>query len=363
MVGYLRGILRRPVLAGLLLSLGIMLSAPMATAAEKVNVMIGVSWPPYAIWSVIQQKNLAPDLDLNIVYMDDPIQAHGLLAAGQSDVLMNTIDYTPIIAEQNMAIRLVSYANLDYGSSQILVGPGIESPADLRGKTVGAFEGYIAQLMMVLWLREGGVGVDEVNWVNLTPEEAAAAMLSGDVSAAYTWDPWASQIIENLEGSKSISNAKQDFWLKTALLSDTVFMNANFIHERRDVAIEVMRAYFDGIAWWRNNVEEGNAIIAEVLGYPPEDVAWVLGTDGTSQDGALRMYDFMEAAQFCGVAPGDPPHGQHNGQIWRTFSLINEVWKSVGLNDAIVPATRAIDCSLLRELYETGYAGEPDPNY
>ncbi|MEX0810117.1 MAG: ABC transporter substrate-binding protein [Dongiaceae bacterium] len=363
MLEYLRSGRLPAMAAGLILSCGIMANGSAALAAEKLTVMIGVSWPPYAIWSVIKEKNLAPDLDLDIVYMDDPIQAHGLLAAGQADLLMNTIDYAPIIAEEKMPIRLVSFASLDYGSSQILAGPGIDSPADLRGKTVGALEGYIAQLMMVLWLKEGGVEADEVNWVNLTPEEVAAAMISGDVAAGYTWDPWASQIVENLEGSKSISNAKQDYWLQTALLSDSVFMNTDFIHTRRDVAIQAMRAYFDGIAWWRANVAEGNAIIADVLGYPIADVDWVLGTDGTSLDAALRMYDFMEAAQFCGVAPGEPPHDQANGQIWRTFSLTNEVWKTVGLNQAIVPATRAIDCSLLREMYETGYAGEPDPNY
>lgn len=356
-------LLRIRTLAGALVAAAFVLGAPAADAAEKVKVMLGISWPPYAIWNVIAEKNLAPDLEIEVVHMDDPIQAHGMLAAGQIDVLMNTIDYAPIIAEQNMAIKLVSFSNLDYGSSQILVGPGIDEPADLRGKKVGAFDGYISQLMMVLWLKEGGVGVDEVEWVNLTPEEAMAAMISGDVAAAYTWDPWASEILTNLDGSQSISNAKQDYWLQTALLSDSMFMNADFVHERRDVALSVMRAYFDGIEWWRQNPAEGNAIIAEVLGYPPADVDWVLGTDGTSQDGALRMYGFMEAAQFCGVAPGEPPHGQANGQIWRTFTLTNEAWKDVGINQAIVPAARTVDCSLLRELYETGYAGTPDPNY
>jgi NitT/TauT family transport system substrate-binding protein len=363
MVEKLRLKLRRPTLAGILLLVAALSVVSPAYAAEKVRVMLGISWPPYAIWNVIEQKGLAPDLEIEVIQMDDPIDAHSMLAAGQVDVLMNTIDYAPIIAEQGMAIKLVSFANLDYGSSQILVGPGIEGPADLRGKTVGAFEGYISQLMMVLWLKEGGVSVDEVDWVNLTPEEAMAAMISGDVAAAYTWDPWASEILTNLEGSQSISNAKQDYWLQTALLSDSMFMNADFVNDRRDVALAVMRAYFDGIEWWRQNPAEGNAIIAEAIGYPPADVDWVLGTDGTSIDGALRMYGFMEAAQFCGVAPGEPPHGQANGQIWRTFTLTNEAWKSVGINQAIVPAARTVDCSLLRELYETGYAGTPDPNY
>lgn len=362
MVGFIHAS-RRRALAAMLLSFTTLLPTPAAQAAEKVKVMLGVSWPPYALWHVIKEKNLAPDLDLEIIQMDDPVQAHGLLAAGQADVLMNTIDYAPIIVEQNMPIKLVAYSNLDYGSSQIIAAPGIESQADLRGRKVGAFNGYISQLMMVLWLKQGGVGADEVTWVNLTPEQAGAAMLSGDVAAAYTWDPWAGQIVQNLAGSKQITNAKQDYWLKTALLSDVMFMNANFVNTRRETAIKVMRAYYDGLQWWQKNVKEGNAIIAKAIGYPVGDVEWVLGTDGTSEDGALRMYSFMETSKFCGVAPGELPHGQINGQIYRSFSLVNEAWKDVGLNKALVPAARAIDCSLLRELYETGYAGPPDPNF
>lgn len=354
---------RRLTAAGFFLILVVVFFAPSARAAEKAKIILGINWPPYALWNVIKEKNLAPELDLEIVLMDDPLRAHNMLAAGQANLVMNTIDYAPIIVEQNMPIKLVSFANLDYGSSQILVAPGIKSQADLRGKKVGAFDGYISQLMMVLWLKEGGVGTNEVSWVNLTPEQAAAAMLSGDVAAAYTWDPWAGQILQSLKGSQSISNAKQDFWLKTALLADSIFMNADFVHERRNLALALMRAYFDGVSWWKKNTAEGNAIIAKTVGYPIPDVEWVMGKDGTSQDGALRMYDFIEAARFCGVAPGELPHGQVNGQIWRAFSLTNEVWLAVGINKAKVPAARAVDCSLLRELYESGYAGQPDPNY
>jgi hypothetical protein len=45
------------------------------------------------------------------------------------------------------------------------------------------------------------------------------------------------------------------------------------------------------------------------------DVELVIGKDGTGLDSGLDPYTFMQAAQFCGVAPGDPPFGQKNGQM------------------------------------------------
>ena len=68
-------------------------------------------------------------------------------------------------------------------------------------------------------------------------------------------------------------------------------------------------------------------------------------------------------AVFCGVAPGDPPFGQKNGQIYAEWRQINEWWVTFGLVKSMIPASHGVDCSLLRDLHETGLAGEPDPHY
>ena len=42
-----------------------------------------VSWPGYSFWEIIAQKNLAPDLELEVIVLNDPVTGYGMLAAGQ----------------------------------------------------------------------------------------------------------------------------------------------------------------------------------------------------------------------------------------------------------------------------------------
>ena len=134
-------------------------------------------------------------------------------------------------------------------------------------------------------------------------------------------------------------------------------MNADFIEQRRDVAMKTMRALYDAIAWWQQNPEEGNRIIAEGMKMPLEDVELVIGKDGSGKDGGLYPYSFLEAARFCGAAPGDPPFGQSNGQIEDHWRMTNEWWIKFGQMSETIEPSRGIDCSLLGDLHGAGYGG------
>ena len=71
----------------------------------------------------------------------------------------------------------------------------------------------------------------------------------------------------------------------------------------------------------------------------------------------LDPYTFIQAAQFCGVAPGDPPFGQANGQMVDHFKLTNSWWVKFGVVKENYPPEKGIDCSLLKDLYDSGYRG------
>ena len=159
-------------------------------------------------------------------------------------------------------MKLVGYGNISYGTDKIVVGPGIESAADLVGKKVAVLEGGLAQLYMAIWLEQNGVAYDQVEYVNLIMDDAASAMIGGDVAAAEFWDPFGTQVLEARPNTRLAAHSREPFWLQNALIADALFMNADFIEERRDVALKTMKALYDAIAWWRENPTEGNEIIA-----------------------------------------------------------------------------------------------------
>ena len=325
-----------------------------AYSAEKVKIA-GLTWPGYGFWFIAQEKGLAPDLELEYQAIEDPFQSFSLATSGQLDVVSSTIEFGPIAAGEGMPVDLVAYGNISYGTDKIVARGDIQSAKDLVGKKVAVLEGGLSQLHMAIWLEQNGVSYDQVEYVNLIMDDASSAMIGGDVAAAQLWDPFGPLLLKNLSGSKMLAQSQEEYWLKTALIADAVFMNQTFISERNDVAVKTLQALYDAITWWSKNPAEGNEIIARNLKMPVEDVELVIGKDGTGKDGGLYPYHFMESARFCGVAEGEPPSGQTNGQISDHFRMTNEWWIKFGQMTETIDPSKGIDCSIMGDLYKAGY--------
>ena len=323
-------------------------------AKEQVRIA-GLTWPGYGFWFIAEEKGLAPDLEISFQAIEDPFQSFALATSGELDVVSSTIEFAPIAAGEGMPISLVAYGNISYGTDKIVVSSRIKSAKDLIGKKVAVLEGGLAQLYVAIWLEQNGVRYDQVEYVNLIMDDAASAMIGGDVDAAEFWDPFGPNLMKVLGGSHELANSREPFWLKSALIADSVFMNKKFIAERNDVALKTMQALYDAIEWWSKNPTEGNKIIAKNLKMSLADVELVIGKDGSGKDGGLYPYSFIEAARFCGVAPGDPPFGQENGQIVNHFKMTNEWWVKFGQMKEMADPSNGINCTLLGSLHNQGY--------
>ncbi len=333
------------------------LVASMATsthAAEKVNVGICVSWPGYAMLKVAEEKGLSPNIEYDFTFFNDPIGGHLATAAGQIDVYMCTGDYTPLIAERGTDVVNVGFTNPSYGVDHIIFSPGVTAE-NIKGQKVAAPQAYIGHLLMGLMLDTIDVAPDEVEWVNLNSDEAVGPMMSGDLAAAYLYEPWISKVLAAREGAYSAIHTADPAMLETGIFMDVIYMNKNFIKERRQTALDVLKARWDSVQYWHDNTEEVNALLADFLQWPVEDVGYVIGTNGKYFDGGIYMYDFDEAARVCGALEGDPPFGLPNGSVVDVATFVNEWWIKLGLMTEMVDSSKAVDCSLIGDLVASGY--------
>lgn len=326
-------------------------AAPAAAAPAPVRVAL-FSWPGYAFWFVAKEKGLAPDLDLQIRIIEDPYESFGLMLGDQLDAISSTVEYGPIGAEAGHPARIVSLANTTYGSDKIIVSPDIEKVADLKGKKVAVLEGGLSQIYMGIFLEKNGLAFDDVTYVNLVSDDAAAAMISGDVAAGEFWEPYGGQVLANLKGSRIADQTWDAYWLETGLISDAVFMSKRFIDKDPDLAAKALKAYYDGVAFWMKNPKEANEIIAKGLKFPIEDVVKVIGDEGHSVKGGLWVYSLAEAAAFMGVGEGTPPLGQQNGEIAELWKLLNDWWLKFGQIEAEHPIEAGVEKSVLARVVE-----------
>lgn len=330
------------------------LGASAVWANETINVGICVSWPGYAMPEVAVQKGLIPGYDLNITIFEDPLGGHAALAAGQIDVYGCTADYIPVSVEAGLNEVNVAYLNPSYGVDHVILAAGMTA-ADLKGKKVAAPQAYIGQLLMGLWLDRQGIGPKDVEWVNLNADEAVGPMLSGDLSAAYMYEPWISKVLEAAPGAKSVVDTTDPEMLKTGIFMDSIFMNKTFIASHRPAALAILKAEWEARGYWHAHVAETNKIIAEYLKWPVADVASVIGTNGKSLEGGIYMFDFDESARTCGVLEGAPPFGLSNGSMAGSIALTNQWWVKLGLMKTTIDPKAGMDCSLMGDLVTSGY--------
>lgn len=326
-----------------------------AHAQERVNIGACVSWPGYSFFEVVRQQDLAPDYDINLTIFEDPLGGHSALATGQLDVYLCTGDYTPVSAARDRDVVNVAMQNLVYGVDKVVIGPDLE-PEDVRGERVAAPQAYIGQLVMGLWLDSVGIAPDEVTWVNLNADEAVGPMMSGDLAAAYMYEPWVNQVLENLDGARIAADTRDPELMETGIFMDVMYMNTNFIADHRDAAVDMLRARFEATEYWNENTDEVNQLFADYLDWPKSDIESIMGTNGKYLEGGLYMLDFDEAARICGVLDGDPPHGIDNGAMREIVELTNEWWIKLDLMEGMLDdPERSYDCSLLQDLVDEGY--------
>ena len=308
--------------------------APEAVDRERVDVSL-FSWPGYGFWFIAQEKNLVPEVDLNIQIIEDPYESFALMAAGRLDVTSSTVEYGPIAVDSGVPVRLVTYTNPSYGTDRIIMRPDVASPQDLRGQRVAVLEGGLTQIFMGIWLEQQGIGIDEVQFVNVIMDEAVGAMLGGDVAAGEFWEPFGTRVMEGMPGAQVMAISSDEQWISTALLGDGMYMASGFMEDRPEAAALAMQAYFAAVDWWKENPEEGNRIIANAIGFSMDEVAMVIGDDGQINKGGIWVFDKEEAGVFMGLLDGQLPLGLYSGQIIDHWNTTNEWWVKFGQTETM----------------------------
>jgi len=342
--------------AGLLTLMFALLFAGPAAAKETIKVGEVVAWPSYSMMQLAVEQNLVPSkYDVQVQVLQDPLTAYGLLASGKLDVLGGTADYVSVAVAKGLPIVGVSMNDLSYGTDQVVAAPGVRGAPDVKGQKIAAPQAYIGELLMGLWLDKIGVKPAEVDWVDINAPNAVGPMLSGKLAAAYMYNPWIDKVLKNMDGAHVVATSHQPYYLKTGILGDTIYMNKDFVKNHRQAAKDMIKARFDGLQYWHEHTNQANEQIAQFLQWPKKDVEAVVGTNGKYRDGGLYLFDFDQAAKYCGVKNGELPLGLKNGQWKEAATKTNQWWIKLGLLEHMHEVSSGIDCSLVQELVDSGY--------
>ena len=177
---------------------------------------------------------------------------HFLYAVGATSVILS--------AANDADIKIISmYSRSPKAFCLFSNDSSITSPEALRGKTIAGPQGTILHELLVAYLAQGGMTLDDVSFINTTIPDAMAAMLGGSVdcallagAAAYNTQASGAHLVTNGDGLVEASiccATTQKFYDEHKEVVDS-FLKAqqnvlNFLAENEETALQEAADYLD----------------------------------------------------------------------------------------------------------------------
>ncbi len=235
--------------------------APSAPLVSGVN-----PWPGYSGHYVALKKDFFKQEGVNVqeAYFQSATEGITAFLANKLDVAwVTTGDAIQIIAKDPTAkiFYLLDYSN---GSDGIM-GRGIKSPTDLKGKTIARENLLFEEVLLRAYLAKGGLTAKDVTIKDMTAADAATAFASKKVDAAVSYEPWLTKAAKQ-GGGEVIFSTKG-----TNLIADVIITRQKVIDGRKKELQGYLRAVDKAVKLVNTGDAEALKIVGDKLGAKPDE--------------------------------------------------------------------------------------------
>ncbi|GAA3459179.1 ABC transporter substrate-binding protein [Saccharothrix longispora] len=164
------------------------------------------------------------------------------------------------------AIRLVAGATS--GGAQLVVKPGITSPADLKGKVVTTPQLANTQdVALKKWLSDQGLaigtGPDQVNVTNTENAQSLDLFKRGDVQGAWAPEPWSSRLV--LDAGAEVLLDEKALWEDGKFPTTVLVVRTKFLQRHPQTVEALLRGHLAATDFARNNQVEAKQVVNNAL--------------------------------------------------------------------------------------------------
>jgi NitT/TauT family transport system substrate-binding protein len=227
------------------------------------SVRIGVSdWPGWVAWYIADRNGYFArhGARVELLWFESYSDSVKALTEGALDANSQSWgDTLPLLAAGH-ELQLILINDTSDGNDALLVAPAINDIGQLRGKRIALELDSPSHLLLDAALQQRGLSMQDVELVNMPAADAASALNKGLVDGAVTWNPW---IDTALQGGKA--RVLFDSSQLPGLITDALVARSERLQsaEQRQEFIGVMQAWFDTVAFIRENPVAAAAIMAE----------------------------------------------------------------------------------------------------
>ncbi|MFG2027957.1 ABC transporter substrate-binding protein [Streptomyces sp. NPDC048825] len=322
--------MKRRTLIQAALGLGLAAASPTLAACGSAEsdtsddsggkkITLGFSaWPGWFPWQVADEKGLFAKngIQVELKYFDSYTDSLNAMATGSINANSQTLNDTLASVAGGSQQTIVLTNDNSTGNDAIIAREGIDTVADLKGKTVAAEQGTVDHFLLLLALEKAGLSEKDVNFKPLPTDAAAAAFAAGKVDAVGVFAPFTTTALK-LKGSKVIASSK-DF---PGSIPDHTVVSPELAKNSPKTVQALVDTWFETLGWITAHHDEAVAIMAKrggvsVADYEAYDEGTTLfdtkanieaftpgSADANLDYQAKKIADFLVSSKLVDTAP------------------------------------------------------------
>lgn len=242
-----------------------------ATAVEPKTVRLAQNLSPISGMTIVaKQQGFFDEYGLNVEVSNftSGKQCLETVVGGGADIATTAEAPTTAAAMAKQPIAFL--ARMEYSDLKTLTlkSSDIAEIGDLKGKKIGFTAGTGSEVYTVSILQKAGLSPNDVELVNLRPQEMIPALASSSIDAYNTWEPHVSNGKKSM-GDKVIQIDTSGIYSETF----NIVTMADYLKEEPDVAENFLRALIDAEQWMKENPTDAIALVAQAVEMQEDELA------------------------------------------------------------------------------------------
>lgn len=247
-------------------------------------------------WYGVEGTGIFEKNGVNVKIEFFPVYSDSLTAfySGQVDGICIAASDCVAPLNNDVKFKVVLVNDNSYGADGLVVHDNIASIADLKGKSVATELGTLEHMFLLKILSDNGMTIDDINFVNMSINDAGPAFIAGSIDAAVLWEPTLSTAID--AGGKLLYSTKSE----PGLIPDTLAVNEKVLASSPDAIQKIVDSWFEGVE--KLNVKDEEFINAICEGAELSKEEYMIMLDGvTIFDKAMNQATFAKGDDYTSL--------------------------------------------------------------
>lgn len=164
---------------------------------------------------------------------------------------------------------LVIVAGAENAGAELVVGPNIKSPADLKGKSIASPQlGNTQDVALRYWLKQQGYATTQQGGgdVQITPTANATSLAlfeAGKIDGAWVPEPWASRLV--VEGKGHVLVDEKSLWPGGNFATTNLVVATSFLQAHPQTVKALIEGQLAANAWVSANPADASALVNSTI--------------------------------------------------------------------------------------------------